>query len=72
MAERPLHHQTMTSHKIVVTEQADLHHFKKIAVGDVKSPIEGHWHEFSAVSSEIISSQPESDQPIRQSTPGAT
>ena len=39
--------------------------FKKNAVSNVKSLIEGHWHELSTESLEIISCQPESDQPIR-------
>jgi hypothetical protein len=39
--------------------------FKKNAVSNVKSLIEGHWHELSGESIEIISCQPESDQPIR-------
>ena len=39
--------------------------FKKNAVSNVKSLIEGHWHELNTKSSEITSCQPESDQPIR-------
>lgn len=38
---------------------------KKNAVSNVKSLIEGHWHELSGESLEIISCQSESDQPIR-------
>ena len=39
--------------------------FKKNAVSNVKSLIEGHWHELSTESLEIIRCQPESDEPIR-------
>jgi hypothetical protein len=38
---------------------------KKNAVSNIKSLIEGHWRELSTESLDIISYQPESDQPIR-------